>query len=139
MSRFSNNQVSTHEYETSKVLQHVTVPIIKNEVCQRMLDEVDGGITIEPFHLCAGDPNGGFDACSGDSGSPLVVTDENSKWTLTAIVSHGIGCGRANHPGIYTRRLCSLEKRHVPYINENCMSTVINKWQNLSIISTQIA
>lgn len=49
--------------------------------------------------LCAGlMPSGGVDTCQGDSGGPLVVDD-----SLAGITSSGVGCARANYPGIYTR------------------------------------
>ena len=47
--------------------------------------------------ICAGDEKGGKDACQNDSGGPLVVNN-----VLYGIVSFGIGCGRADFPGVYT-------------------------------------
>ena len=38
--------------------------------------------------LCAGDDQGGRDACSGDSGGPLV-TRTGAHWTLIGVVSAG--------------------------------------------------
>lgn len=45
---------------------------------------------------------GGPDFCTGDVGSPLVC-DLGGTYILQGIASHGVGCGEANHPGIYTR------------------------------------
>ncbi|XP_078285397.1 testisin-like [Rhinoraja longicauda] len=52
--------------------------------------------------ICAGAPEGGRDACKGDSGGPLLCQDRNSRaWIVAGVVSAGIGCGRPEHPGLY--------------------------------------
>nr|CAI5843281.1 unnamed protein product [Callosobruchus analis] len=43
--------------------------------------------------MCAGHPDGKYDACLGDSGGPLVV-QEKGRW---------FGCGEPHQPGIYHR------------------------------------
>ena len=40
-------------------------------------------------------------SCQGDSGGPLMMF--NGTWTLVGITSYGVGCGRTNYSGGYTR------------------------------------
>jgi trypsin len=47
--------------------------------------------------ICAGVTGGGKDACHKVSGGPLVVGDQ-----LVGIVSSGIGCAKAQYPGVYS-------------------------------------
>ena len=49
--------------------------------------------------ICAGDRDGGEDACYGDSGGPLFVPPN----TQVGITSWGYKCGLAGYPGVYTR------------------------------------
>ncbi|XP_005093585.3 acrosin [Aplysia californica] len=65
-----------------------------------------GPIRIDNGTLCAGLPQGGADACYGDSGSPLLCGCdlEDQVYTVVAgIVSTGLGCARAGTPAIYTQ------------------------------------
>jgi secreted trypsin-like serine protease len=51
--------------------------------------------------MCAG--NSEADACSGDSGSPLLYQNTNYRWMVGAVVSFGpSSCGNAA-PGVYAR------------------------------------
>ena len=53
--------------------------------------------------LGAGRRAGGFDACRGDSGGPLLVRAGRAGLRQVGIVSFGLGCGRPGHPGVYSR------------------------------------
>lgn len=78
-------------------LQQVTLEIVDQSVCQMLLP----GLVVPDIHLCAGLPDGEKDSCGGDSGGPLVdALNTNLQY---GIVSFGVGCARANLPGVYTR------------------------------------
>lgn len=78
-------------------LQQVTVPYIGRSNCQSMYGS---GILISEDMICAGFASGGKDACYGDSGGPLIFFQQGVPF-LTGVVSWGVGCARANEPGVY--------------------------------------
>lgn len=82
-----------------RTLQQVTIPIVDNAICNR--PDAYGG-KIQSSMLCAGLPEGGKDACVGDSGGPLMVR-LNGVYRQVGIVSQGDGCARPGKYGIYTR------------------------------------
>ncbi len=77
----------------SPVLRTVGVPVVANPDCASAYPRFDGNAM-----FCAGVPEGGKDACAGDSGGPFVVNGR-----LVGIVSYGTGCARPGYPGVYTR------------------------------------
>jgi secreted trypsin-like serine protease len=88
--------------EASQQLLAAAVPMIGARTCRDVMDADSVGPGA--FELCAGDVvNGGTDACSGDSGGPLLVP------TLAGYVQVGVvawgdrGCGLPDSPGVYTR------------------------------------
>ncbi|XP_055594263.1 serine protease 44 [Uranotaenia lowii] len=80
------------------VLQEVNLPIWSNGECARKYGAAAPGGIIETM-LCAG--QAAKDSCSGDSGGPLMIND--GRWTQVGVVSWGIGCGKGQYPGVYTR------------------------------------
>lgn len=92
------------------VLQKVSIPIWSNLDCARKYGRAAPGGIIESM-LCAG--QAARDSCSGDSGGPLMIS-EGGSWTQVGIVSWGIGCGKGQYPGVYTRVSAFL-----PWITKN--------------------
>ncbi|XP_076233544.1 serine proteinase stubble [Calliopsis andreniformis] len=80
------------------ILQEVSVPIWTNNECKVKYGAAAPGGIVDSF-ICAGKAT--KDSCSGDSGGPLMVND--GRWTQVGVVSWGIGCGKGQYPGVYTR------------------------------------
>ncbi|KAG5263210.1 hypothetical protein AALO_G00283810 [Alosa alosa] len=82
-----------------ETLQEVRVSLVDDITCRRLFPKMTDGMT------CAGDLNGGKDACQNDSGGPLVCVpagDEKRRFVQVGIVSFGKGCGRKGRAGVYT-------------------------------------
>ena len=85
-------------------LEMVELPVIDNWECMKWYNRSGSRQYIpEKSFLCAGYEDGGFDACNGDSGGPLIIYRADGRAELLGIVSWGIGCGIAGRPGVYTR------------------------------------
>ena len=84
-------------------LNDVSVTYISNELCSQQ----NLTTKITPDMLCAGYVNGGKDACTGDSGGPIVkkiITEGGpTKHLLVGVVSFGYKCAKPNRPGGYAR------------------------------------
>lgn len=61
-----------------------------------------GGAFIPSDQICAGGGGGTIDACSGDSGGPMVVP-VNGVPVLAGVVGTGQVCASAAFPGLYSR------------------------------------
>ncbi|XP_041939912.1 serine protease 33-like [Alosa sapidissima] len=82
-----------------ETLQEVRVSLVDDITCRRLFPKMTDGMT------CAGDLNGGKDACQVNSGGPLVCVpagDEKRRFVQVGIVSFGKGCGRKGRAGVYT-------------------------------------
>ncbi|XP_035227597.1 phenoloxidase-activating factor 2-like [Stegodyphus dumicola] len=91
----------TESSNHSFVLKEVNVPIWRVGDCESALQlQFGSDFTLPGTSLCAGAE--GRDACDGDGGGPLVCL-KKSRWYQVGVISFGIGCGRRNIPGVYTR------------------------------------
>ncbi|KAH8258936.1 hypothetical protein KR038_009458, partial [Drosophila bunnanda] len=87
---------TTEDGYISDLLMTVDLPIISEEHC---IEDSDLGQLILPGMICAGYlEQGEKDACSGDSGGPMVCQSE-----LAGVVSWGISCAQPRLPGVYTQ------------------------------------
>ncbi|XP_055599336.1 trypsin-1-like [Uranotaenia lowii] len=86
------------------ILQKVTKPIITWAECER----ANGGPGMSPLgetNVCTGPLTGGVSACSGDSGGPLYLSDNQR--TQIGIVSWGwVPCGSFDRPSVYVNTAC---------------------------------
>ncbi|XP_023945692.1 chymotrypsin-like protease CTRL-1 isoform X2 [Bicyclus anynana] len=92
------------------ILQEVSIPIWTNNECRLKYGSAAPGGIVDHM-ICAGKAS--MDSCSGDSGGPLML-NEGGRWTQVGIVSWGIGCGKGQYPGVYTRVTAFL-----PWIQKN--------------------
>ncbi|CAF2501554.1 unnamed protein product [Rotaria sp. Silwood2] len=94
--------ISKPNSRNSPILQHAVIPIVdhKNIKCKQSIND-------KSRQLCAGYDSLSIDACSGDSGAPLVVIeyDDNQEYFVAAgIVSYGNKqCDASISSGVYTR------------------------------------
>ena len=100
-SQRSENISFSERSSTEGFLQEVEIKQIPNNVCNG--DSMFRGFIKTNVMLCAGEEDGGKDACNGDSGGPLLEKMSDGSIVQVGIVSFGSGCARANRPGIYTR------------------------------------
>ncbi|MCX4987972.1 MULTISPECIES: serine protease [unclassified Streptomyces] len=82
----------------ARSLRAADVHVLPDASCEQAYPGSASGTYDAVSMVCAGEPTGGRDACQGDSGGPLVAQGR-----LIGLVSWGIGCGRADSPGVYTR------------------------------------
>ncbi|KAL0831995.1 hypothetical protein ABMA28_001495 [Loxostege sticticalis] len=85
----------------SCTLLQADLPVLSNDVCQSTNYNAS---KIKDVMLCAGYPATAHkDACTGDSGGPLITENEDHAYELIGIVSWGYGCARKGYPGVYAR------------------------------------
>ncbi|KAM8804035.1 transmembrane protease serine 12 [Rhynchonycteris naso] len=88
------------EGSLTSILQEAEVHYISRNICN---SEMSYGNMIPVTSFCAGDENGHFDSCRGDSGGPLMCyLPEQKRFFVMGVTSFGYGCGRKNFPGVYS-------------------------------------
>jgi trypsin len=78
-------------------LQEANVPITSDSTCAAAYSTFDPATMV-----CAGFPQGGVDACEGDSGGPLFA-HAGTVLRVVSVTSFGEGCARPGKPGVYAR------------------------------------
>lgn len=86
---------------SSATLQDTRIPIQSLDTCKESFKRTS--ITFTDHYLCAGSLKGDKDACRGDSGGPLMLLDEQQRFTIIGITSFGRRCAEPGYPGVYTR------------------------------------
>ncbi|GAB1602013.1 serine protease hepsin-like [Argonauta hians] len=85
---------------SSTALNELSLPVMDGSLCGS--PEFYGSRYFHNKMVCLGYPQGGVDACNGDSGGPMVCQKDGT-WVLSGVTSWGIGCAQAKRPGVYTR------------------------------------
>ncbi|MFI6894178.1 S1 family peptidase [Streptomyces sp. NPDC050256] len=85
-------------------LRSAKVTVLPDSSCEQAYPGGRNGTYDASAMLCAGEPQGGYDACQGDSGGPLVAQGK-----LVGLVSWGNGCGLPGSPGVYTRISAAID------------------------------
>lgn len=90
--------------DSSPVLRQVDLQYLSNELCTS--DEFGYGPIIDDETMMCAIGNG-KDACFGDSGGPLIITDPNADSATSdvqiGLVSWGFGCADPFYPGVYAK------------------------------------
>ncbi|KAM7160699.1 mannan-binding lectin serine protease 1 isoform 1-T1 [Macrochelys suwanniensis] len=84
-----------------EALMEIEIPLTDHAMCQEAYARLQKKVTDDM--ICAGEKEGGKDACSGDSGGPMVtLSNQNNRWQLIGTVSWGDGCGQNDRYGVYS-------------------------------------
>lgn len=85
-------------------LQKVDLPLVDLSTCKEAIEKLTGPSPLHETNVCTGPLTGGYSACSGDSGGPLIQANAKGNPELIGVVSWGIvPCGTTGAPSVYTR------------------------------------
>jgi hypothetical protein len=102
---------ATFVESASNILQEVDLEIVSHSACKRSHDRKRNisyaGLFMKESMICtSGGPHNEKDACAFDSGSPILLTPENSDQEedlVVALVSWGIDCADPFFPAVNAR------------------------------------
>ncbi|XP_007936133.1 transmembrane protease serine 12 [Orycteropus afer afer] len=115
----------------TNTLQEAEVHYISRNICNS--EKSYGGI-IPNTSFCAGDEDGIFDTCRGDSGGPLMCyLQEHKRFFVMGITSYGHGCGRRGFPGVY-----SGPSFHQKWLTEHLSQRSAKSISNINILLGQV-
>ncbi|XP_054982716.1 mannan-binding lectin serine protease 1 isoform X3 [Sorex araneus] len=84
-----------------ETLMEIEIPIVGHHICQESYVPLMKKVTWDM--ICAGEKEGGKDACAGDSGGPMVtLNNKTGEWYLVGTVSWGVDCGKKDRYGVYS-------------------------------------
>ncbi|KAM9089993.1 mannan-binding lectin serine protease 1 isoform 5-T7 [Megaptera novaeangliae] len=84
-----------------ETLMEIEIPVVDHRICQEAYTPLKRKVTRDM--ICAGEKEGGKDACAGDSGGPMATLDtERGQWYLVGTVSWGVDCGKKDRYGVYS-------------------------------------
>lgn len=93
----------------SDVPHKANVKVVSTKICKEKyydpeLQPIFGDLLLDKTNICAGLPEGGVDACYGDSGSPILSScGKEGKLFVVGTTSYGYGCAKPDFPAVYTR------------------------------------
>lgn len=92
-----------HGHSSKRLLQ-AKIPLVDRIECKRILETLRNenlDQVIDEAAVCAGDLEGRYDSCRGDSGGPLSIDLDGHKKVQIGVVSWGPGCAQKNTVGVY--------------------------------------
>jgi len=107
--------------ESSDDLMSVEVPLLTEDLCNEYYAKYPFFYNFRPITkrmICAGTTKGGIDSCAGDSGGPLTY-ESGGKTYVVGVVSFGLGCGRPETPGVYSR-VTEVRSWIIEQMQRNC-------------------
>ncbi|XP_076751026.1 trypsin-1-like [Xylocopa sonorina] len=88
----------------SDKLQEAQLPLIDLDTCELAIERLIGSSPLDQTNICTGPLSGGYAACNGDAGGPLILHNGGGNTELIGIVSWGIvPCGIVGAPSVYTK------------------------------------